>query len=98
MGVYVYSGVGFGFVFSGEQEEVEEELLAFDPEKSFEVMDMGEGDLMVGLVYANHMSGEGAHFSEFEIPDKETQDKLEKVKELMEVYSDTKFHYYFYYA
>lgn len=99
MGVSIYSGVGYGFAFYADDiEEIEEELEWYNDEDLFRVVQINaDGTVLVGIVFAQHMSGEADHYADFELPDEETRKKLEKIKEKMDCMSDSKFHFFFYY-
>lgn len=99
MGVYIYSGVAYGFKFihSGDIEELEEELLEIDPEKFFTVTYVGDEEVVVGINFGSHMSGEAHKYTEFDAPSEGTIILLERVKEKMDCMSDIKFHFFFFY-
>lgn len=98
MGIQITAGVGYGFTFEGDAEEVQQEIdkLGY---KFVAVQVDTEDTVLVGVDIASGVQNEsGDELKHFDPTEEGVIWALEELRSKMDVYSEIKFTFYFYYA
>lgn len=98
MGVQISAGVGYGFTLEGDAEEVQQEIdkLGYN----FVALQVDTEDtVLVGVKIASSMQNEGGDkLKHFNPTEEGVIWALEELRSKMDVYSEIKFTFYFFYA
>lgn len=96
MSVEIYSGVAYGFTLYGSRDEIQEEINNLGYE--FEAIQIdGNNKVHVGVDIGSAMKNIGDVLTEFDLIEDDVVASLEALKSKMEVYSETRYVFYFFY-
>lgn len=97
MGVQVVAGVGYGFTLEGDASEIQQEVKKLGYEYVAESID-SEGTVLVGVHIAEGWQNEeGDELKHFEPIDEGIFWELEELRSKMDVHSEIRYAFYFYY-
>lgn len=96
MSIDIFSGVAYGFTLYGNSDEIQEEIDNLGYE--FEAISIdGNDKIHVGVDIESATNNMGEFLTEFTPISEDVNSELEELKSKLEVYSDTRYVFYFFY-